>query len=102
MQNSLLIWKDSRRIIVEKEKIIRTFLKELAYQDIRGFYYFYYMYIEIFENIDKIETIQIYEDDIVRLHLIPESHYFPKRSIFIEEPKASNVKFVLEKFFSND
>lgn len=47
----------------------------------------------------SIQTIQIYEDGVIRLHLKPESYYLPKTSIFIDEFKTRYVKYVLEKLF---
>ena len=99
MKEKILLWEVSRRISVEKQEIVEVFLKELAHQEIEGYHYFYPMYSDILQNVERIQTIQIYEDGAIRLHLKPESHYSPKTSIFLDEFKTGYVKYVLEKIF---
>lgn len=100
MQEKVLIWEVSRRIMVEKQRIVGVFLKELAHQSIEEYIYCYPLYTDILENLERLQTIQIYEDGVIRLDLNSESYCLPKTSIFLDEFKAGYIKYVLEKIFS--
>lgn len=96
----VLIWYRAKQVWVEKKYIIKKLLKENAKLNRlvkEGIYWTlnFQTYNNILNEIDNIDTIQIYEDDVVRLHLNHEHHERPKSIILIAEEEETEL---LKKF----
>ena len=59
-----------------KQQILEGFLKQKSY---------HYVCEYILKELDNIQCIQVYNDNVVRLHLRPKDHFSSKTSIFIED-----------------
>lgn len=104
-EDLVLIWYKSRQMLMSKKRIIEILNKENAkkYKETWNKYYENYrkkfseVYEVILENIDNIGTIQIYQDNIIRLHL-KHGHYEKPKSIIFNatEDEITNLKQILK------
>lgn len=92
----VLIWYGAKQVWVEKKYIIKKLLKENAKLNrlVReGICWTLNLetYNHILNEIDNINTIQIYEDDVVRLHLNHEHHEISKSIILVAEEEETEL-----------
>ena len=102
----VLIWYGEKQVWVSKKYVIEKLLKENAkiYNPIGERIYGILnlgTYDYILNEIDNINTIQIYKDDVVRLHLNHGHYETPKSIILIAEEEETEVlKILLNKEIS--
>ena len=102
MDKKILIWMGQKQKTIYNEELIYILLKELAIQNRYNVgEYFAKKFSCIFENIDKIATIQIYQDGVIRIIFLHEYRKIGK-SIFIEKNDAEELKTVLEENILNN
>lgn len=96
----VLIWYGAKQVWIEKKYVIKKLLKEnaklnkLVREGICWTLNFQ-TYNHILNEIDNINTIQIYQDDVVRLHLNHEHYEIPKSIMLIAEEEETEL---LKKF----
>ncbi len=106
MNKDILIIEGNREIYVERKKLIEAFLKEIAQKSViynnSNDYLLYILpkYADVLLNVEKIQSIQIFNDGLLRLFLIPESHCKFKKSIFIEDRNAAETLSILEEIIN--
>lgn len=104
-KETVLIWYKSKQMWIPKERIIEKLNKENAkkYEDTWDKANQRYnkellgVCDKILENIDNIGTLQIYEDNIIRLHLKHGHYDKPKIIIFsATEDEVERLKQILK------
>lgn len=81
-REKILIIIPERTEQILKEKVLEKFLKQIAICRTETEYH---VCNDILTELDNIERIQIYDDNVVRLHLKIRNHFSPKTSIIIED-----------------
>ena len=107
MNKNILIVEGNNETLVERKKLIGAFLKAIAvgvaYSDSNKYMlYIFPRYADVLLNVEKIQSIQIFNDGVIRLFLIPEGHHEPKKSIFIKDRDAAETLRVLEKIINSE
>lgn len=108
MNKNILIVEGKNETLVEREELIGAFLKEIALNEVvfnNSIDYMLYIlpkYADVLLNVEKIQSIQIFNDGVIRLFLIPEGHHEPKKSIFIKDRDAAETLRVLEKIINSE
>ncbi len=98
MDRKILIWIGRKQRRMYSKELIKILLKELAIKSAYAYGYYAKKFSCVFENIDEIETIQVYQDGVIRIIFLYV--YGKKRkSIFIEKYDAEELRAALEKIF---
>lgn len=102
MNEKILLWKGSIRKNIDRKKLEMLLLRELAKQDFyKSFWEYWGNFNCIFENIDKIKTIQIYQDEVIRIVLAAKECTQSQKSIFIENKQITRkIIPVIEEIIS--
>ena len=92
----VLIWYGSKQVWVQKRYVVEKLLKENAkIHNLIGVCIYGALnlgtYDYILNEIDNINTIQIYKDDVVRLHLNHGHYEEPKSIILIADEDETQV-----------
>lgn len=82
MRKKILIVMSERTGQISKEKVLKKFLKQISICRTETEYH---VCNDILTELDNIECIQIYDDNVVRLHLKAKNHFNSRTSIIIEE-----------------
>ena len=98
-ENLILIWYGEKQKWISKERIIGELVEENArmYKAAWDDYYKIFCveslgsYFIILENLDKISTLQIYQDNVIRLHLKHE-HYEQPKCIIVSATEDEIIK----------
>lgn len=108
MNKNILIVEGNNETLVEREELIGAFLKEIALKEVAYnnsidyMLYIFPRYADVLLNVEKIQSIQIFNDGVIRLFLIPEGHHEPKKSIFIRDGAATETLSVLKRIINSE
>ncbi len=91
VKEMVLIWYGSKQVRIPKKRVEKVLVKEntkryaIMWNMNKECYHkeFLGIYDNILEKLDKVNTIQIYQDDAIRLHLDHERYEDPKSDILI-------------------
>lgn len=98
MDRKILIWIGQKQRKMYSKELIKILLKEFAIKATYAYDYYAKKFSCIFGNIDKIETIQVYQDGVIRIMFL-QVYVETRKSIFIEKDDAEELKTALEKIF---